>query len=287
MPVAEAPDLTAVLNRLADRLDRLESKVDALSAGSIAMASPVIAKLHDERVATSLGIVIDKAPIVAEAIASTAQTLFDQAMEAGVDPILLLDAAMPLAAKAARPETLALISRALERTNDAHFALNALDRIERTMNEAGLDRQEVAHRGIDVAVKAMKPESTALLLRLLDRLEDAGAALDRLDQLEKRLADSGIDRGALLDRGIEVGTRLAALAGSPEANAIVKGGPLDRETLDVVGKATQALVDTRRETPVPLGLLGTFRAMGHPDVQLAVGFGMSFLRRFGQLLGRP
>jgi hypothetical protein len=287
MSVAEAPDLVAVLDRLAERLERLESKVDALSAGSMAMASPVVAKLHDERVAASLGVAIEKAPIIAEAIASTAQTLFDQATEAGVDPILLLDAAMPLAAKAARPETLALLSQAFDRTNDAHFALNALDRIDRQMADAGLDRQEVAHRSIDLAVKAMKPESTALLVRLLDRLGDAQAALDRLDQLERRLESSGIDRAALVERGIEVGTRLAALAGSPEANALVKGGPLDRESLDIVGKAAQAVVDVRRETPTPLGLFGTLRALGHPDVQLAVGFAMSFLRRFGQLLGRP
>lgn len=284
--VADSPDLTDVLTRLADRLERLEGKVDALSAGSVAMASPVVARLHDEKVAASLGAVLEKAPIVAEAIASTAQTLFDQATEAGVDPVLLLDAAMPLAAKAARPETIALLSRLLDRADDAHFALNTVSHLDKTMADAGLDRHEVANRTVELAVRAMKPESLALLARLLDRLGDAQAGLDRLDQLERRLADAGIDRGALVERGLEVGTRLAALASSPEANALIKGGPMDRETVDVVGKAAQALVDVRREKPTPLGFFGTLRAMGEPDVQLAIGFGMSFLRRFGQLLGR-
>jgi hypothetical protein len=286
MPVADTQDIAALLTRLADRLDRLEAKVDALSAGSVAMASPVIARLHDEKVAASLGIVLERAPVVAEAIAATAQTVFDQATEAGIDPIVLLDAAMPLAAKSARPETLAVLSRALDHADDAHFALNAVESFDRQLASAGLTRQDVADRGLSLAVKAVSPDATAIAGRMLARLADAQAALDRVEQFEKRLADAGVDRDALVDRGLEVGSRLAALATTPEAAALVKGGPFDRETLDIVGKASQALVDVRREKTSPLGLFGTLRAMGEADVQLAVGFGISFLRRFGQLLGR-
>lgn len=212
-------DLGAVLGQLVERLDRLERKVDALSARD------GLATLDQ----LSL-----RAPQIADAAGRTAQVAWDEATAAGIDPFALYHASLPL------------------------------------------------------MVKAAQPEAVAVLGRMLDRLEDVTFTLDTLDKLDAGLKGAGVERALLAERSIELASKLAALtlARNTEVTALVEGGPLERETLDVVGKATRALVEARKDPAQPAGLFATLRAMGDADIQRAVGFGLQFARRFGQLLGR-
>lgn len=139
--------LAALLERLHERLDRLEGKVDALHG-------------------TAQG-VIDRLGVVADGMASTAQVAADATLAPGVDPIDLLIAAGPVARKATRPENLELLGRLLDRGDDVRFLLDVADALDRSLKDAGLDRRVVAERGVELAVRfaaiSAAPEINALV----------------------------------------------------------------------------------------------------------------------------
>jgi hypothetical protein len=162
-------DLGAVLEKIADRLDRLERKMDAMSPG--APLSP--------RVAETLDRVVDRLPLIADAVAGTAQTVWNEAEAAGIDPIALLEATIPVMKKSARPEVVALVSRMvdpgsltladrlLSRLDQASGALDRLDALETKLVAARVDTGALADRGVDIAVRlaqvAQGPEANALV----------------------------------------------------------------------------------------------------------------------------
>jgi uncharacterized protein YjgD (DUF1641 family) len=110
IPSAVVPDVASRLkdpavahgiNRLLDRLDRIETAVDAF------------------------GYLASKVHVAGDALAVSASYAFEQAEAHGVDPIAAGVVAAGLAAKAAQPEALSLIDKALDQTALAHKVLDS------------------------------------------------------------------------------------------------------------------------------------------------------------------
>ncbi len=101
--------LADALDRLNARLDRLEHKVDALSA-----------------FATLAG----RLPAVADAAGSTAGWVWSQAEQAGIDPIQTGRQAAEIGLRLADPKAIGLIERLLERQDALASAVEALESID-------------------------------------------------------------------------------------------------------------------------------------------------------------
>lgn len=169
--------ILAALERLSARLDALEAKVDALGAPA---ASPTglqrLASRVDriEAAVDLVGHVAERMPVFTEAAGDLATWAYEQAVEAGVDPIQAgLDGAR-IALAAARPEklallermladdTLALIGKLLDRSDRLETLLSALDGVP-AEDLRVLAEQGAAMTG-KLAVLLQAPE----LARLLD-----------------------------------------------------------------------------------------------------------------------
>ena len=201
-----------LLGKILERLDRMETKVDAMYGTWQHFA--------------------ERAPVVGDAAGTSAQYGWDLALKNGIDPVATLEKLVPLALEAAKPRTINALARVVSR---------------------------------------------------IDRLE---LALDKADLLEQKLAEAGVDQNALADKTIDLLARAASLSRSPEVDAFIQGGAFDPRAVDVVGKATRALVEVRREGAAPVGPFGALTALLDGDVQRAVGFSLAVARRLGQLLAR-
>lgn len=217
----------AALERLNARLDTLEAKVDSLTY------------------------VAGRVPVMADAAAVMAGHAWAQAEADGIDPIALAEQGAALARKAARPEHLALVEKALDSAPLLEKAL-----AQRALAEEALDQAEL----LRVALKIGRA--------VHEELDASGADLDVVAARTARLA-----------------ARLAAATQSPEFEALLESGALEPATLGVVGEASRALVATQQAPAERLGLFATLKRMGDPDVQTAVGFALGIARRFGAALG--
>ncbi len=103
------PAVAHGLNRLLDRLDRIEAAVDAF--GNLAT------RVH----------------LAGDALAESANFAFQQATAHGVDPFVAGTTAAGIAAKAAQPEALALIDKALDQTPLAHKVLDSAHLAEKLL----------------------------------------------------------------------------------------------------------------------------------------------------------
>jgi uncharacterized protein YjgD (DUF1641 family) len=72
-----------------------------------------------------------------------------------------------------------------------------------------------------------------------------------------------------------------------ELDALLRSGVLAPATLRVVGELGRALTAAAAAPPPPLGVVGLLKALGHPDVQRALGFLVAVARQFGSRLPAP
>jgi hypothetical protein len=190
-----------------------------------------------------------RGPAIGEAAGASAQFAWDQAVENGIDPVKTAETLVPLALDAARPESLALLKRLSDRRGDLAFALDQADIVQSEMKAAGIDPAATTARGARILARLSKPEMLDFAEKIFDRVDQARQAMDGADVL-------------------------------------VREGALDPKTFDVLGLATRALVEVRREGAESVGFFGALKALGDPDVQRATGFGLKVAKRLGQLLGR-
>lgn len=111
-PVLEA------LERLSARLDTLEAKLDALGARTPASEGGGLDRLADridriEAAVDLVGHVAERMPVFTEAAGDLASWAYEQAVEAGVDPIQAGIDGARIAMSAARPDKLAMLDRLL------------------------------------------------------------------------------------------------------------------------------------------------------------------------------
>jgi uncharacterized protein YjgD (DUF1641 family) len=153
------PAVAHGLNRLLDRLDRIEATVDTF--GNLA------SRVH----------------IAGDALAESATYAFQQANAHGVDPIAAGTAAAGLAAKAAQPDALSLVDKALDQTALAHKLLATAPLLDKVLAHG--DTLEVLTDALSAVnaddLRTVTQEATALLPKL--------AALMRAPEFTK-LVDS-------------------------------------------------------------------------------------------------
>lgn len=184
------------LERLDGRLDALEKKIDA-GGGGTAVSGPLAARLSDPDVSAALGRILDRvdalesgvrtletvaerAPVLIDAAAETADLFMNQAQDAGID---VFERGMQGAAvleKASRPENLALVDGLLDHGETLQFAT------EKLLNSPLMERENL-EATLELLGRLTEVASTPAFQKLLDSglLEDsalgtAGAATTAL-----------------------------------------------------------------------------------------------------------
>lgn len=275
-----------LLHRILERLDALESKVNGVA-------------------------------LVAEhAQAAVVDTIDDRvrALQAeGVDVDARLAAGGALLERLTAPETSAALTRLLDRvealeqaTVVAEQAPNAIatftDIVDGLLAEAqakGVDVDARAKAMLHLLERASSPEVTEALCTLtreLPRLATAvealpngiAMAMDAFDDFVGGLTERGMDVEGLLENMVTVATRVSNVLESPEFSALMSTGVLAPRTLEIIGKAGEALIRTQQDEVPRVGLFGAVKAAGNPDTQRLLGFALTFAQHFGrQLDGRP
>lgn len=111
--MAATADLAVAVDKLLERLDRLEQKVDHLTdaLGAVTTFS-------------------SKTNLLAEAAGDTAAHFWSEAEAKGIDPIARGFAGMELAERLSDPEQIALVNRLLDQTATVKLALAAADSVD-------------------------------------------------------------------------------------------------------------------------------------------------------------
>lgn len=172
----------AALERLSTRLDRLEAKLDANPVARRAGEPEVSATLDRlvdrldklEAAVEMLGHLAERVPVLADAAGHVATWAWNQALDAGVDPIEAGRAGATLALRAGTPEKLelagnllddaniALLRRLLAQRETLSLALDAAERVDRD------DLKVVLEQGAAMTGKLAALLNAPELSRLLD-----------------------------------------------------------------------------------------------------------------------
>ena len=111
--------------------------------------------------------------------------------------------------------------------------------------------------------------------------------MDSFDEAMRMASDKGIDVERGLLNGAEAALRFGAsmdAAKVRDLDALLNSGVLAPGTLRVVGELGRALTETAAAPPATAGALALLKALGHPDVQRALGFLVTFAEKFGRRL---
>lgn len=226
--------------------------------------------------------------------------------------------ALRLAEKLTEPDTVDVLTALLDRLDrleqlaalaeqlpDATMiAVDSIDEALTRAAERGVVLDERAREGLVLLEKMTEPDTARALGAVLDRAEhlerlsalaetapDAIATVvDILDAEYARAAEKGYDPERLLRQTIGALGRLGELFQSDEFEALLDSGVLDPEALQAVGSLGSALVESQKEaqrgeTP-RRGFFGVIGALRDSDVQRAIGFVLSFAKKFGQALNK-
>jgi uncharacterized protein YjgD (DUF1641 family) len=107
------PDIAALLTQILERMDRLEARIDAIQGTTESVAQ--------------LG---TRGPAFVEMVAESATYAYNQARDAGVDPIRTGEQGAALALKACAPEALRAVERILDRQALLHRTLDVVDALD-------------------------------------------------------------------------------------------------------------------------------------------------------------
>ena len=111
--------------------------------------------------------------------------------------------------------------------------------------------------------------------------------MDSFDEAMRTANDRGIDVERGLLNGAEAALRFGATMDTEkvhELDGLLKSGVLAPSTLRIIGELGRALTETAAAPPATAGVLGLLKSLGHPDVQRALGFLVTFAERFGRRL---
>jgi hypothetical protein len=111
--------------------------------------------------------------------------------------------------------------------------------------------------------------------------------MDSFDEAMRTASGRGIDVERGLLNGVETALRFGATMDAEkvrEFDALLASGVLAPGTLRIIGELGRALTETAAAPPATAGALGLLKALGHPDVQRALGFLVTFAERFGRRL---
>ena len=286
------PETREALVHLLDRLDTIERAVDLLD------------RLEHQ---------------MPHAIETGADMLDDEltrAAERGVVFDERAGEALRLAEKLTEPETVDVLAALIDRLDRleqlaaladqlpdaAMITVDSIDEALTRAAERGVVLDERAREGLLLLEKMTEPDTAKALGAVLERAEHLerlaelaesapdviATVVDMLDAEYARAAEKGYDPERLLRQTIGSLGRLGELFQSDEFEALLDSGVLDPEALEAVGSLGSALVESQKEaqrgeTP-QRGIFGVIGALRDPDVQRAIGFVMSFAKKFGRAL---
>lgn len=276
----------AALNKVVERLDALERKVDVLASAPPSAASPstpaqgdpsaaLRARLDDPQVAASLGRILDRidalesvagalesftqrAPILVDGGAETLDHFMMQAEAQGIDVFDRGQRGLDILEKASRPQNLELVGELLDHAEAVRFAAKA----------GGAAFERLADSDLD------------LISDKLGELSARGGKVLTSPVIDKLLAGPLLDPDKL-DKAVDALQRLTDVASTPAFQQLLDSGLLDAAALTTVSTASTALVETRASGFERVGLFGTLGRLGDPDVQKAMGFAFALAKRFG------
>ena len=182
------------------------------------------------------------------------------------------------------------------------------------LQDSGVDVDQRALALGRIGLAATDPALTALLEKTLQQLAEnttaIEAALEAVKGLPGVVATAGdvLDQklAAVIDGGVDLDQRAGALlrlteqATRPDITramgvlidkinvleTLATSAVLERQSVELVGIAGRAMVQTRDEHPGPAGAFAAMRALSDPDIQRALGFALRFGQLFGQALAR-
>lgn len=286
------PETREALVHLLDRLDTIERAVDLLD------------RLEHQM------------PHALETGADMLDDELTRAAERGVVFDERAGEALRLAEKLTEPETVDVLTALLDRLDRleqlaaladqvpdaAMITVDSIDEALTRAAERGVVLDERAREGLVLLEKMTEPDTAQALGAVLDRAEHLerlselaasapdviATVVDMLDAEYARAAETGYNPERLLRQTIGSLGRLGELFQSDEFEALLDSGVLDPEALEAVGSLGSALVESQKEaqrgeTP-QRGFFGVIGALRDPDVQRAIGFVMSFAKKFGRAL---
>lgn len=151
--------------------------------------------------------------------------------------------------------------------------------------ERGVDPVERGLALLKLMERLSAPERLAKLERLIDDLETLpnhlAIATNALDGWAQTLAERGVDLHAARQNAANL---LVALFKALQSERVGGFEMISPAALEILNRAGSALEQGGQEASSRAGALKLWRAMRDPHVQRALSFGISFGRRFGQLL---
>lgn len=186
------------------------------------------------------------------------------------------------------------------------MAVDFFDAISRHALQQGIDIEQRAAQVVKLIAQVTEPDNMRAIERLVSRLpklEEGSAlledlpnllaiAVDVFDEWATEVKAQGIDLELSLRRGLHAALYLGGQIRQEELDRIgflLKSDVLNEHSVATVSMAGSALSSCRRGTcehPVPtrIGLFGLLKALGDPNTQRALSFGLQFARCFGGVL---
>ena len=284
------PSTVAALTRLLDRIDQLETTV---------------IKLADA---------VEQGPAYLSMVTDTVDETMRQADASGIDVDARLRSGLVLAEKLTEPQTVRVLGDLVDRIDRLEtlvgladqapglisMVADSTDEMVRQASASGVDVEERLRAALAITAKLTAPDTLAVLDKLaarapelaqtIEMLDQApgmvSMAIDSVDELYRESASAGVDFDLLLRQGTNSLVKFSTLVGSDEFDSVLNSGILDPESVAIVGSIGSALADCQADPPRAIGITGLLRAMRDPDVQQALGFLVSFGRRFGANLNK-
>ncbi|MDA0242461.1 MAG: DUF1641 domain-containing protein [Chloroflexi bacterium] len=254
------PHTAAAMDRLLDRLDRLEQTVSRL-ADAVEQAPAYIAMAGD----------------MVDGLANTA-------VQRGISLDERLQTTLALAERLTSPEMTTRLNQLLDLAESApSYTAMLADMADDALNGADIEMR--LKSALALADRLTTPAMTARLNQLLDLTDQAPHLLamlgDMADDTFRQAQAQGLNLEMLARKGLHASVKFSELIESPEFDIMLESGILDPQAVTVVGKAGRALANSSQQPMEPIGLWGLLGALRNPEMQKALGF----LVRFGQQFG--
>jgi uncharacterized protein YjgD (DUF1641 family) len=279
----QEPEVAAALNRLLDKIDNIEKAVTRLESiveqapGMVSMAADTLDDIYRD---------------------SSAQGVqLEERARNGLDMLLRLTEPKTSAQLEMLLSRLDLLANAVEQAPGmVSMAADTLDDLFASVSANGVGIDERLRLSLQLVDRLTEPKTVEVLTKLLDNIKtvetllDDGPglvamAVDTVDDVYVQALRAGIDIEAIARSSVDAAARVAELVKSEEVHALMESGMLSPKTLNVLSNAADALV-TSRDTQTKVGAFGMLQALSDPDVQTALGFLITFGKKFGQNINK-
>lgn len=277
----EEPDVAASLNRILDKIDKIEMAVSRLE------------------------VIVDQAPGMLSMTADTLDQVYSGLANRGIHVEEHAQVGLQLLARLTDPQNACYLESLLDRVENLaqiveqapHMTSIATDTVDGLFASAarhGVDVEERLRLSLTLLERLTAPDTVQVLQKLLDNMHvlesavDSGPgmvamAVDTIDGVYEQALSNGVDIEVMARQGLQATARFYELVQSDEVQALMNSGVLAPETLEVLGCAADALANSRDDIE-EAGPFTALRALSDPNVQKALGFLLQFTHKFGSNL---